>query len=478
MYELIIGLLRALIMHRWLFVEWLVLLAPLVLGYLRPSRVWTPNSKALPAIWMVASEEADSSMGTVGEEGEVEKYKLRAKILEEALLTMRARYEDTEGGDAAVTRDLMALEEQIKTVQSNLEKSETAKRRLQLIVNEAQKDVLRYQDRTDLLERALSKSREKSQGLERNFSEAKTSRNKVAEELETLREENSRLLSEIEQYEEELVKVKKGRINERREAKDEIDRLLNELEGSKRSFTKKEADYAAEIARLKEQVGSPQETDEVKIEQLKLLIQSARTEAAELNVALDVKDRAISQLKEQLRAAGTGDESDTADLDGRLERTTQLLESTISLLSENNQFMKSQQRFSERGDREREGNIGSQAADYLIAGDLRDQRRILEMQSDLLNKLLVQMEAGQSASAPTSSNASSNRSPSDSQRRYSAPPPPSRQLPLGRGVSIPRAGIAPRVLNTGKKALHGVKRGLGFLVGLSGQLTEYHGGNF
>ena len=48
----------------------------------------------------------------------------------------------------------MALEEQIKTVKSNLEKSETAKRRLQLVINEAQKDVLRYQDRTDLLERA------------------------------------------------------------------------------------------------------------------------------------------------------------------------------------------------------------------------------------------------------------------------------------------------------------------------------------
>ena len=41
-------------------------------------------------------------------------------------------------------------------------------------------------------------------------------------------------------------------------------------------------------------------------------------------------------------------------------------------------------------------------------------------------------------------------------------PPPMRQLPEGQGVSIPRVGI----VRTGKKALQGVKRGLGFLVGL------------
>ena len=68
----------------------------------------------------------------------------------------------------------------------------------------------------------------------------------MAVELETLREENSRLLSEIEQYEEELVKVEKGRINERK-AKDKIDRLLNEVEVETK-LHKKEADYAAEIA--------------------------------------------------------------------------------------------------------------------------------------------------------------------------------------------------------------------------------------
>ena len=179
------------------------------------------------------------------------------------------------------------------------------------------------------------------------------------------------------------------------------------------------------------------------------------------------------QLKLQQQRGG-GTVPGTEDLDGRLERTTELLESAIALLSASNDNMRSRQESSER-----EGSIGSQAADYLIAGDLRDQRRILEMQSDLLNKLLVQIEASDKNNQRVGWPQQQQQQPSSSisqdssdQEVMSWSSPSTRRFPAGQGVSIPRvknaAGVSmrPRVLLKGKRALHGVKRGLGFLIGL------------
>ena len=106
-----------------------------------------------------------------GEDGdEVEKYKLRAKILEEALLTMRARYKG--GGDGAGVEN-PASRLNILGLKEELQNSEKTRSELQLIINEAQKDVERFQERTNILEATLSRSREKMQILERNLFDSK-----------------------------------------------------------------------------------------------------------------------------------------------------------------------------------------------------------------------------------------------------------------------------------------------------------------
>lgn len=406
-----------------------------------------------------------------GDGGEEEKYKLRAKILEKALLTMRAKYEGsgTEGGEESTV-----VAAKVAMLKEELEKSDKARGNLQRIVNEAEKDVKRFQERTDLLEKALSKSREKSQGLERTLYEARNIRNEMNAEMENMRRENSRLISELEQYEEELLDARKARIHGRKQIDDDTNRLMRELDMAKKTIREMESDYSAQVTTLTTELESAQENEGAKVDQLKLMIQSARTEAAELKVTLDVRDRTIMQLKLQQQRGG-GTVPGTEDLDGRLERTTELLESAIALLSASNDNMRSRQESSER-----EGSIGSQAADYLIAGDLRDQRRILEMQSDLLNKLLVQIEAsdknnqrvGWPQQQQQQQPSSSISQDSSDQEVMSWSSPSTRRFPAGQGVSIPRvknaAGVSmrPRVLLKGKRALHGVKRGLGFLIGL------------
>jgi hypothetical protein len=404
---------------------------------------------------------------------EVEKYKLRTKILEEALLALRVRY-DAVASETDVIGELQKL-------QTDLKKSETNRNNLQLIIEEAEKDVMRFQERTRLLEKALSKSRDKAQSLERSVFDANKANNDMRTEAESLRRDNAKLLSAMERYKRELAGARKAsRASEatmRDYVDEELDRLSVELEESRQLMIQMEQEYSTELGRLQRLVDSSSEREAVKLEQMQLLLQSARTEAAELKVAISVKERMLNDLKTTqglngVGSSGGGGGRAEPDLNVRLERTAKLLEDTISLLADVNansrQYANQQQEQSSTA----AGSQAAAAADYLIAGDLRDQRRILEMQSDLLGKLSAQIQSTAAAAAEAAArdeNGRRQRSTMFTQQQQVVSDE-ARWLPVGHGVAItvlPTASsVGVGMVRTSRQVLHSVKRGLGFLVGL------------
>jgi hypothetical protein len=406
---------------------------------------------------------------------EVEKYKLRTKILEEALLALRVRY-DAVASETDVKREL-------KKLQTDLKRSETNRNNLQLIIEEAEKDVMRFQERTRLLEKALSKSRDKAQSLERSVFDANKANSDTRTEVESLRRENTKLLSAMERYKRELAGARKASVATKATMRDyvdeELDRLSVELEESRQLMVQMEKEYSTELGRLQRLVDSSSEREAVKMEQMQLLLQSARTEAAELKVAISAKERMLNDLKTAHglsgdSSGGGGGGRAEPDLDMRLERTAKLLEDTISLLADvnaNSRRYASQQQ--DQGSTVAGGQAGA-AADYLIAGDLRDQRRILEMQSDLLGKLSAQIQSTAAAAAAAEAaardeNGRRQRSSVYTQQQQVVSDE-ARWLPVGHGVPItvlPTAsGVGVGMVRTSRQVLHSVKRGLGFLVGL------------
>ena len=393
------------------------------------------------------------------EEYEVEKYVLRVKILEEALLVMRDRFENQEKQLAANKA------ENVTKIEYMLSESEREKQDLEKSLSEAQEDFDRFQKRTDILEKALSKSREKAQDLDVKIKEAVMARGGAEAELKEVNLDNERLVSRIDENERELISARNAQKGRQRD-RAEISRLKAELENTRMILQNLESEYSSKISDLEAFIEDAKRNELVEREQLGLLVQSAQAEAADLRLTVEKNEKLIAELKTQggsnpPSSAGT---ASTDAMEGKLAQTTQLLETTIALLG---QFTEVSRGRVQDTTQER---AGSHAADYLIAGDLRDQRRILESQAELLERVLVQIEAmsyyrGEVAYDsrqlwPSSAPAGDRRGGARGSGRESSR---SRQLPEGYGVNVP--GVA-TIKRTGRRALHGVKRGLGFLVGL------------
>ena len=244
----------------------------------------------------------------------------------------------------------------------------------------------------------------------------------------------------------------------------EIMRLKEELAVAHALARSLETEYSTKISDLEAFIETAKRSELVEREQLEMLVQSAQAEAADLRVTVERNEKLIAELELGVRGSTSAPSSPSTVpvsievLEQKLAQTTQLLESTIMLLSQATEDSRKrvQDRVQER--------VGNQAADYLIAGDLRDQRRILESQAELMERMLIQMEAmfdygegkGQSRRYSQSQSQSQSQSPSGSMkeagRRETSRS--SRQLSEGSGVSIPVATIK----RTSKRALHGVKR--------------------
>ena len=137
--------------------------------------------------------------------------------------------------------------EDVANMKYMLDESEDKRCYLERSLNETQKKFNRYKKRTDILERALSKSREKAQEVEIKMKNVLKSKREVEGELKEVKADNERLTFRLQEYEEELANVRNDR-NARQKYSVEVARLERELENARLLIQSLETEYSNKIA--------------------------------------------------------------------------------------------------------------------------------------------------------------------------------------------------------------------------------------
>ena len=314
---------------------------------------------------------ADSDLpNKKGNSSEAEKYMLRAKILEEALLVMRDRFEKQESPLS------VSKAEDVANMKYMLDESEDKRCYLERSLNETQKKFNRYKKRTDILERALSKSREKAQEVEIKMKNVLKSKREVEGELKEVKADNERLTFRLQEYEEELANVRNDR-NARQKYNVEVARLERELENARLLIQSLETEYSNKIADMEATIETAKRNEAVErehLEHLELMVQSARADVADLHLTIEKNEKLISKLKarETTEAPSVPVETSTEALESKLAETSQLLESTIVLLRQaaENSIDHVQDRVQER--------VGNQGRDSVFAGEVEGRAELME----------------------------------------------------------------------------------------------------
>jgi len=345
------------------------------------------------SVLLSASSDNKEGEGTA----ELLKYKSRSKLLEEAIKALRVRLEAVEN---APPPSIIGGEEK-REVQALTERLEEAENKAMLLARELSQE----QRRSETMRIGWQKELQALANNQRvQADDASKNKNADQEELQRLRKAQKENEAEMTRLvnSEEWLNGRVGRLeaeldfvlNQQQQQQQSsvessnsagISELKKELKQTKELMEVMETEYLAEIKRLEDTIDTLRKEERVKQVQSLSLLENAQRDLAEVRVLLKTKEDAVARLENELSAlqdsfdrlggvgggggGGGGGAAAAASSEG--------------------------------------GNVGggaqrTAAVDYLIAGDLRDQRRLLEQQSKLIESLIETIERTITPSASTS----------------------------------------------------------------------------
>jgi myosin heavy subunit len=281
------------------------------------------------------------------------KYSVRAALLEKSLTVLKDQL-------AEANADKQKSEESLKQLRSIFEKVVSKSRAVTEELSATKEEVAAMQqenkenqDASDSLAAELAEYRSKTQNLEKTVSDHESSNEELQEIVEKLERRNRILQSGVAKL------------------REQYETLKNEYENNLQQERLADSPFKEQIKAQEEQMqaifdmilsnvtsnyeSSMQDLSSVLKEDLHDIKDSVSQIA---NMRSEYKDTEIALLKQQLEFFTTGKVGSNSASDGKNDATDN---------------MKDEQRA---------------ATEYLIAGDLRDQRRLLEQQTNLLELLL------------------------------------------------------------------------------------------
>ena len=324
-----------------------------------------------------------------------QRYDLRIQILEEALFEMRDRYKElatqSKLSSNQEKESLLSMindkEMQLNTLEKQVELFQFENMDLKQQLEASIENVRVFKQRTDILENALSNSRNKNEELRTDLKREKVGSH-IPEKIDYNFEE-----------------------------------LKNELQASQELMEAMDVEYTKEINNLKKFIDKSRETERLDKVHMESIIENAGRQLRESQELMEAKDKEIARLKASRDILGT------REAETRSKRVVR--------------------------------DQSSAAADYLIAGDLRDQRRILEELSLQIAELKEFQEI-HNRQSQSGGNAEDNPFEVNFSYDNSAP----RNTLSGRVQKAMGRIRKIHVKKSARRLKSAVKRGLAYLVGV------------
>jgi len=251
-------------------------------------------------------------------------------------------------------------------------------------------DVKKFQARSEIMEKALLANRGKSEVLMSIIKRADL-------EMTDISGKNQRLASQIESLEKTLFELEQEQKQEQELSVSAGGKLLErivqqqeELKEAHELMAAMEDQYTTEIEQLKEFIDTSREQQRIDAIQFQSLVENARKETVEVLEELKEKEQELVVIVQELASIEENVETNRL----KLKREKEEKEEKMSFEVESD--TDTERRYTYTSERDSGGSAAwvdgvrvqvdeqrKTITDYLIAGDLRDQKRLLEVSLDI-----------------------------------------------------------------------------------------------